>query len=579
MSFRWKLFIAYIFLLVPALLVFYIWTERWLRSTYLEVIRDQLEREVRILATVLDLDSAKLDEQVDEAVEGVGRRLTVIADDGRVIADSSFSGSDLAAMANHATRPEIVAARRQGVGSSLRFSNSVGQPFLYVARAIPGQDVSIRVSTSVEGIEKAAAELRRALFGQTVVLILLGLPLAFLLSRHFSRPLGELDEAARRIAAGDFSQPFRVQGTDEISHLGQTLHSMALQIEEQLLDLESERNHLQAVLHSMEEGVMVTDQEGRITAANPALSRIFNLESDPLGKNSLEVVSSVEVQSGVQGVLEQGTISECEVETDGRYLAAAFAPIRSGEEVKGVVTVFHDLSELRRLERARRDFVGNVSHELRTPLTSISGYSETLLQSEDLNDLQVKFLEKIYLNAVQLNEIVNDLLELSRLESKDLELSYSAVSLEALEKELRNALEVPLSEKEIDLVFQDNSGVETFRAPEVHLRRILLNLLDNAIKYTQEGQVKVLLERRDGELRFSVRDTGMGIAEQDIDRVFERFYRGEQARSASLRGTGLGLSIVKHLVELLGGRIRPGESVERRDHRLLHHSAVEAVTP
>ena len=556
MSFRWKLFIAYIFLLVPALLVFYIWTERWLRSTYLEVIRDQLEREVRILATVLDLDSAKLDEQVDEAVEGVGRRLTVIADDGRVIADSSFSGSDLAAMANHATRPEIVAARRQGVGSSLRFSNSVGQPFLYVARAIPGQDVSIRVSTSVEGIEKAAAELRRALFGQTVVLILLGLPLAFLLSRHFSRPLGELDEAARRIAAGDFSQPFRVQGTDEISHLGQTLHSMALQIEEQLLDLESERNHLQAVLHSMEEGVMVTDQEGRITAANPALSRIFNLESDPLGKNSLEVVSSVEVQSGVQGVLEQGTISECEVETDGRYLAAAFAPIRSGEEVKGVVTVFHDLSELRRLERARRDFVGNVSHELRTPLTSISGYSETLLQSEDLNDLQVKFLEKIYLNAVQLNEIVNDLLELSRLESKDLELSYSAVSLEALEKELRNALEVPLSEKEIDLVFQDNSGVETFRAPEVHLRRILLNLLDNAIKYTQEGQVKVLLERRDGELRFSVRDTGMGIAEQDIDRVFERFYRGEQARSASLRGTGLGLSIVKHLVELLGGRIR-----------------------
>ncbi len=556
MSFRWKLFIAYIFLLVPALLVFYIWTERWLRSTYLEVVRNQLEREVRILATVLDLDSAKLDEQVDEAVEGVGRRLTVIAADGRVIADSSFSGSDLAAMANHATRPEIVAARRQGVGGSLRFSNSVGQPFLYVARAIPGQDVSIRVSTSVEGIEKAAAELRRALFGQTVVLILLGLPLAFLLSRHFSRPLGELDEAARRIAAGDFSQPFRVQGTDDISHLGQTLHSMALQIEEQLLDLESERNHLQAVLHSMEEGVMVTDQEGRITAANPALSRIFNLESEPLGKNSLEVVSSVEVQSGVQGVLEQGTISECEVETDGRYLAAAFAPIRSGEEVKGVVTVFHDLSELRRLERARRDFVGNVSHELRTPLTSISGYSETLLQSEDLNDLQVKFLEKIYLNAVQLNEIVNDLLELSRLESKDLELSYSAVSLEALEKELRNALEVPLSEKEIDLVFQDNSGVETFRAPEVHLRRILLNLLDNAIKYTQEGQVKVLLERRDGELRFSVRDTGMGIAEQDIDRLFERFYRGEQARSASLRGTGLGLSIVKHLVELLGGRIR-----------------------
>ena len=452
-SFRWKLFIAYICLLIPALLVFYIWTERWLRSTYLEVVRDQLEREVRMLATVLDLDSPTLDEQVDKTVEGVGRRLTVIAVDGRVIADSSFSGVDLEAMDNHASRPEIVAANRQGVGSSLRFSNSVQQPFLYVAWTIPEQSVSIRVSTSVEGIEEAAAELRRALGGHTLVLILLGLPLAFLLSRHFSRPLGELDAAAGRIAAGDFSQPVQVRGTDEISHLGQTLQSMALQIEGQMLDLESERNHL------------------------------------------------------------------------------------------------------RRAELARKDFVGNVSHELRTPLTSITGYSETLLQSGELSEIQMKFLEKIYLNSVQLKEIVNDLLELSRLEGKDLELSYTAVSVEALEKELRSTLEAPLAEKEIDLVFRNDSGKASLRAPEIHLRRILLNLLDNAVKYTQKGQVEVLLESRDGELRVSVRDTGMGIAEQDVDRVFERFYRGAQARSESIPGTGLGLSIVKHVVELLGGRI------------------------
>ena len=555
MSFRWKLFIAYICLLIPALLVFYIWTERWLRSTYLEVVRDQLEREVRILATVLDLDSANLDDQVDKSVEGVGRRLTVIADDGRVIADSSFSGPDLEAMENHATRPEIVAARRQGFGSSLRFSNSVQQSFLYVARAIPESSVSIRVSTSVEGIEEAAAELRRALGSHTLVLILLGLPLAFFLSRHFSRPLGDLDAAARRIAAGDFSQPVQVRGTDEISHLGQTLQSMALQIEGQLLDLESERNHLQAVLRSMAEGVMVTDLDGRITAVNPALNRIMNLESDPFGKNPQEVFQSVEVQSGIRGVLENGATSECEVEAVGRHLAATFAPIRKGEEVKGVVTVFHDLSELRRAELARKDFVGNVSHELRTPLTSITGYSETLLQSGELNDIQMKFLEKIYLNSVQLNEIVNDLLELSRLESKDLELSYTDVSVEALEKELRNALEAPLAEKEIDLVFHNDSGKASFRAPEIHLRRILLNLLDNAVKYTQKGQVEVLFESQDGELRFSVRDTGMGIAEQDIGRVFERFYRGAQARSERVKGTGLGLSIVKHVVELLGGRI------------------------
>ncbi len=555
MAFRWKLFTAYICLLVPALLIFYLWTERWLRSTYLELVRGELEREVRMLAMVLDFDSEDLDEEVDRAVRQAGRRLTVVADDGRVLADSAFSGSDLEAMENHATRPEIVDARRHGLGSSLRFSHSVEQPLLYVAHAAEA-GVLLRVSTSVHGIEEAAAQLRRALASHTVILILLGLPLAFLLSRQFSRPLGELDAAARRIAAGDFSHPVRVRGTGEIARLGGTLQSMALQIEGQLLELESEHNHLKAVLRSMEEGVMATDQQGRITAVNPALNRIFNLNSDPLGKNPLEVFRSVQVQSGIQAVLEQGKASRCEVEADDRRLAAAFAPIRTGEEVRGVVTVFHDLTELRRLERIRKDFVGNVSHELRTPLTSISGYSETLLERGGLDDIQQKFLEKIHLKSVQVNEIVTDLLELSRLESGDLEPSYTTVSLKALEEELRNALGAPLAERGIDLVFRNPSDEETFRAPEVHLRRILLNLLDNAVKYTEKGQVEVLLEREDGGLTFSVRDTGMGIADPDLDRVFERFYQGAQARAESPGGTGLGLSIVKHLVELLGGSIR-----------------------
>ncbi len=555
MAFRWKLFTAYICLLVPALLIFYLWTERWLRSTYLELVRGELEREVRMLAMVLDFDSEDLDEEVDRAVRQAGRRLTVVADDGRVLADSAFSGSDLEAIENHATRPEIVDARRHGLGSSLRFSHSVEQPLLYVAHAVEA-GVLLRVSTSVHGIEEAAAQLRRALASHTVILILLGLPLAFLLSRQFSRPLGELDAAARRIAAGDFSRPVRVSGTGEIARLGGTLQSMALQIEGQLLELESEHNHLKAVLRSMEEGVMVTDQQGRITAVNPALNRIFNLNSDPLGKNPLEVFRSVQVQSGIQAVLEQGKASRCEVEADDRRLAAAFAPIRTGEEVRGVVTVFHDLTELRRLERIRKDFVGNVSHELRTPLTSISGYSETLLERGGLDDIQQKFLEKIHLKSGQVNEIVTDLLELSRLESGDLEPSYTTVSLKALEEELRYALGAPLAERGIDLVFRNPSDEETFRAPEVHLRRILLNLLDNAVKYTEKGQVEVLLEREDGGLTFSVRDTGMGIADPDLDRVFERFYRGAQARAESPGGTGLGLSIVKHLVELLGGSIR-----------------------
>ena len=556
MAFRWKLFTAYVCLLIPALLVFYLWTESWLRGTYLEVVREELEREVTMLSALLDFDSESLDEQVDGAVKEAGRRLTVIAADGRVIADSDFSGPALHGLDNHATRPEVVEARRQGLGSSLRFSNSVQRQMLYVARRLPERDVSIRVSTRVEGIEQAAAELRRALAGHTLILILVGLPLAFLLSRHFSRPVRDLDESARRIAAGDFSRPFGATGSDEIGHLGRTLDSMAQQIQRQLRELESERNHLRAVLRSMEEGVMVTDQEGRITAANPALSKIFKLDSEPIGKSPLAVFRSVEVQSGIQGVLENGAALPCEVETNGQCLAAAFAPIRTGEEVRGVVTVFHDLSELRRLERARRDFVGNVSHELRTPLTSISGYSETLLQQGDLSDIQSRFLEKIHLNAVQLSDIVSDLLELSRLENTDLKLSYESVDMKTLERELRQDLEAPLAEKtRIELIFRSQPEEATFRAPEIHLKRILLNLLDNAFKYTQEGRLEVLLEQKGDDLKFSVSDSGMGIPEQDLDRVFERFYRGVQTRSEGLGGTGLGLSIAKHTVEVLGGKI------------------------
>ena len=556
MNFRWKLFVTYICLLIPALLIFYFWTETWLQDTYLDVVRKELEREVKILSKLLDVNSQDIDEQVDSVVRDSGRRLTVIVADGKVMADSSFSGIDLEDMDNHGMRPEVVEARSQGLGSSLRFSNSVTKQMFYVAFFVADQDVFIRISTSVENIELVAADLRRVLAGHTLILILVGVFLSFLLSKQFSRPLGELAQSARSVAQGDFSNPFRVKGTDEIARLGQTLFGMAQKIQRQFTELESERNHLQAVLKSMDEGVMVTDQKGKITLANPALNQIFKLKTDPVRKNLLEVFRNVEVESGIKDVLENGEITQCEIETNDQCLRSVFAPIWVGENVMGVVTVFHDLSELRRLERARRDFVSNVSHEIRTPLTSISGYSETLINKGDLDEIQSRFLEKIYLNSVHLEEIVNDLLELSRIENKDLVFPYESLNMETLEKELREEVGEKLLKKKIKLVFQkDDFSRETFRLPKSHIMRILRNLLDNAIKYTKDGRIKVCLKRQNKDLMFSVSDTGIGIAEQDIDRVFERFYRGVQARSESLPGTGLGLSIVKHAVEQLGGSV------------------------
>ena len=554
MTFRWKIFLAYMCVLGSFLSVYYVWTGRWIRTTYVEGVRQQLLREAELVESLLRTGSPEIDQQVDDLVSE-GHRLTVIDEDGTVIGDSEFSSSALEGLDNHGRRPEVLEAKAKGVGSRLRFSQSVGEELLYVAVRATAEGPYIRVSTRVAGLQKATSDLRWTLAKRTVFLIGLGFPITFLLARYLSRTLDHLETAANKIAGGDFDVSIRAGGKDDVSRLGRAMQTMAHQLRDQVHTIESDRGHLQAVLDSMLEGVMVTDAESRITGSNPALLKIFGLREDPVGESLLAVLRNIEIQQQISNVRELTMGAERELQVGNLILFARSAPVRKGFEVAEVVTVFTDVTELRRLERARRDFIGNVSHELRTPLTSIAGYTEALIEGKGLDDMQAGFLRKIERNSAQLQEIVDALLELARIEQGDVGPNSEEIDFPRLFSEIRGDLSAGLVGKPVKLEFSERIPSATIRAPEVYLKRVLLNLLDNSLKYTEEGLVRVTVDLQSEEVLIAVSDSGTGIPEQDLDRVFERFYRGAQAVSERVAGSGMGLAITKHMVEVMGGRI------------------------
>lgn len=554
MTFRWKIFLGYVCVLGSFLSVYYVWTERWLQTTYIEGVRQQLLREAELVESLLRMNSPDIDQQVDDSASD-GHRLTVIHEDGTVMGDSEFSNIGLEALDNHGHRPEVLEAKVKGVGSSLRFSQSVGEELLYVAVREATEGPYIRVSTSVAGLRKATSDLRWTLAKRTIFLIGLGFPITFLLARYLSRTLDHLETAANKIAEGEFDLWIRAGGKDEFSRLGRAMQTMAHQLRDQVHTIESDRGHLQAILDSMLEGVMVTDAEGRITSSNPSFLKIFGLKENPAGEPLLAVLRNIEIHQQISNVRELRTGMEKELQVENLILFARSAPVRKGAEVTEVVTVFTDVTELRRLERARRDFIGNVSHELRTPLTSISGYTEALVEGQGLDDMQIGFLRKIERNSTQLQEIVDALLELARIEQDHVDPKNEQIDLPRLFSEIRGDLSARLVDRKVELEFPERIPPTTISAPEVYLKRVFLNLLDNSLKYTEEGSIKVAVELQSEEVLIAVSDSGAGIPDHDLERVFERFYRGTQAVSDRIAGSGMGLAITKHMVEVMGGRI------------------------
>lgn len=510
--------------------------------------RASLERKAALVAMALPRDSLAWQRTAEAVASRTGIRITVVDGTGRVRAESEATAADLARIENHLNRPEIVAALGGQPSEDRRPSASMGVPSMYVA--VPGGPGAIRVAMSLEGVDRSVRTAQRPILIAGLIALLLGLPLAYLAARRVVRPLTEIATAARRIASGE-SPEFPYAGIPDIDRLTADLHAMHDQLAGRFENLRRKQSETAAIVDSMVEGVLSSDAKGRIITANPAARRLLGFrDTEPMPDLPL-IFRTKDARDLIDRVLEGTAIADREITWGERTYLMNARPLPTG----GAVVVLHDLTHLKRLETVRRDFVANVSHELKTPLTAISGYAETLLADDTDPETARRFLDTILSNARRMQRLVDDQLDLSRIESGAWTPANEQV---AIEPTAADAWAVAASASSNRPSFSVDLADDCQFVPgdPDAVRQIFRNLLENAIRYTPTGGSVTVRAARDGAgIRISVADTGSGIASDHVPRIFERFYRVDASRARAQGGTGLGLAIVKHLVENQGGRI------------------------
>ncbi len=538
--------------------------ERALRHRELARIEHSLRERselVRELVEGIPFDpaaTARLDERARRAAAVSGARVTLIAPDGSVVADSDVPPADLIRVENHGDRKEVRAALEGRVERSTRRSETVGRRLLYLAVPRGPESGVVRLAVDLAEIEAGVQELRRELLLASLIGFAAALALSFPLSWLTVRPVSEMREVLGAIARGDLGRRLRPRSDDELGEMAFAINDMAEELGLRLEEVTAEKERLHAVLAGMVEGVLVLDPDGCVTLANPRLRELLSLWGPVTGRKLLEVVRHPGIDDALCAAAGSTApvMSEVEIgERSPRTLLIHAAAFPQEGPHMGTVAVFHDVTELRHLEMVRRDFVANASHELQTPLTAIRGFAETLV-GNDLPWEEVRSqLDVILRNAERLESLIRDMRELSRVESRRVPLQPIEVDVSKLTHALLADMEPRLRECSIEVSVADRGAVPAW-ADRRAVDQVLTNLLDNALKYTDPGgQITVEIEGEAEVVRVSVSDTGIGIPPEHRNRIFERFYRVDKARSRSLGGTGLGLAIVKHLVQAMGGEV------------------------
>lgn len=565
----WKLGFAFFALLIAVLLPVDYYAERTLRRDYERAGFERLTSIARValsspppvssFSTTSRTPSPALREWLTKMASS-GVRVTVIASDGLVLADSQ---SDPQTMENHAGRPEIREALANGDGLSVRHSVSINRDLLYYAArfSMPsGPPIVLRFAVPLLTVNDEVWAFRRRFWLSSVVMLLVTGMASLLISRTFSRRVERLQSFSRRVAEGDFRPIDADRSGDALEALAVSLNDSATRLDRAMRTLREERNLSAAILGSMVEGVAVVNSSERLLFANEGFAGILELDAPPQpGRSLLEVVRQTELIEAVRDVLKGAPRVEAEIVTGTlrqRFFAATVASVKATEN-SGAVVVLHDITDLRKLERVRRDFVANVSHEFKTPLTAIQGFAETLLAGA-MDDPQhrVRFLQIILEHSRRLARLTDDLLELSKMDADRLALEVDRLSASQLVQSCVETTQRVANEKHLRVSINLPQCLPDVAADRRRIAEVLQNLLDNAIQYTPAGGEIVVSASAGGqEVTFTVSDTGIGIPQVDQPRIFERFYRVDVARSREVGGTGLGLSIAKHLVEAHGGRI------------------------
>jgi two-component system, OmpR family, phosphate regulon sensor histidine kinase PhoR len=501
----------------------------------------------------------------------VKARVTIIAGDGVVVGDSEVPPGELATLDNHGSRPEVMDAKAKGHGSTVRYSETLHTDMLYMAvpfQASGGRDAVLRLALPLSSLDAAKREFHLVLGGTLSLAAALLVFLSYLLTRVSARSLKAVSAIASRIGQGELGTRVPVEKGSEVGELARVLNEMAHRTEEQLERISAEKNRLDTILRGMGEGIMVADPQGVITLVNPAFRGLFAIQNEVEGKQLIDITRHPALHESFRDVIvsRQERVEELLLRSPKeKTVLTHWVPLMEHGALQGVVAVFHDISDIRHLEKMRRDFVANVSHELRTPVTVIKGYAETLLGGalESNPEQSARFVGIIYAHADRLGSLIADLLTLSQLESGTLAMESKSVSLYDRAEHVRALLEQKALERRVSVDIEGLAGAPAVLADPGRLEQVFLNLLDNAIKYTPAGGSVALGARAEGDLvTVVVQDTGTGIPAHDLPRIFERFYRVDSARSREEGGTGLGLAIVKHIVQLMGGTVSAESSAK-----------------
>ncbi|MGM0369137.1 MAG: two-component system histidine kinase PnpS [Bacillota bacterium] len=570
-SIRLKVVALYLILLTIALVFAGFFLQNALKSYFSQWIDKRLTGEMNLMIRltkplIREDDSAKLDQLVAEYGEKLETRITIIARDGLVLADSRGNPSE---MDNHLQRPEVQAALEQKIAKKTRYSKTLDLDMKYIA-------IPIREQGSIIGIMRFALDLTKlramykgiwlVLLQAGIIIVLISIVLSLKFASNITTPLENMTNLAEKISQGSLNQKIRVKTNDEIGRLASMFNQMVDQIKSKIRDISNEKSKIEAIVSNIGDGIIAVDLNKKIILINLAARNIFSVEDEVLGKPLLNITQNYKLEELIEESLrtQQSIIEEIELLLPAeRIFRIRLAPIIRNKKTTGIVVSLRDITDMRQLQQMRTEFVSNVSHELRTPLTSIKGYVETLLETKPEKEIYQNFLEIIADETNRLELLIDDILNLSKIESGAVELEEN-VDVEQVMNNLLSLLNLKAEEAEIDLKLLLEDDLPLITGNYNQLSRMMINLVDNAIKYTESGGTVIIrAQAEESRVIIEVEDNGLGIPHKDLSRIFERFYRVDKGRSRQLGGTGLGLSIVKHIVENHQGQIKVESELER----------------
>lgn len=573
-SIRWRIAFPYILLILALMLGVGLYLSSFLTKAYQIHLEEQLTRQALLASDALaarmvaGAPEQELDALAKHWSELVGARVTIVAPDGVVIGESYF---DRALMDNHLYRPEISMARSIGRGSAIRYSDTVNYDMMYVAVPIRYSGIGsqtedlgyLRLALSLQQVDQTIEAVQRTLLGTAAIGLTLAVLLAILIVNRTTKPLHDLIQAAGQIAQGNFNTRLIPASNDEIGELTRTFGEMTVQLQANIATLEAESSRMAAVLEMMTDGVIIVDPQNRVQLINPAALSIFNITLPEVeGRSLIEIVRHHQIDDLLIHCRQFNESQTNTIEIPARqlYLQATATPL--GAALPGsTLLLFQNLTRLRRLETVRQDFVSNISHELRTPLASLKALTETLQESAlDDPPAAQRFLSRMVTEVDALGQMVEELLELTRIESGRVPLKMAPTPPKQLVDKAIGRLSVQAERAGLKLEIDCPPDLPAVLADATRLEQVIVNLLHNAIKFTPSGgRIRLSAKTQDGMVVFAVQDSGVGIAADDLPRIFERFFKADRARSSG--GTGLGLAIARHLVEAHGGKIW-AESIE-----------------